>query len=311
MNELRPKVSVIIPTYNRAVYVGDAIRSVQAQTHGNVEIIVADDGSTDETPTLVAGFGDAVTYLALPHTGQPAAARNSGLDEATGPFIAFLDSDDLFMPGKLAWQLYALELHPQAALVYSDGSYFRDDPGRPTGRLLKGLPTPSGDVLSELLRGNFLVSPAMLLLRRSCLEEVGPFDEDPDLWLSEDYELWLRIAARFPIVYAPGNVASVRRHTESLSRDVATLRARALVALRKLEDRYPQAVHQRGAAINEGYARNHGAIAATLWGERKLLPAARHSLHAVRYSLRTPGLGTVAFAEWIRRRRVMGTRARP
>jgi cellulose synthase/poly-beta-1,6-N-acetylglucosamine synthase-like glycosyltransferase len=276
-----------------------------------VEIIVADDGSTDSTPSLVQKFGDAVIYLALPHSGQPATARNRGLDRATGPFIAFLDSDDLFLPDKLAGQLSAFTSHPQAALVYSDGSYFRDDPGCTTGRLLEGLPTPSGDVLAELLRGNFLVSPAMLLLRRSCLEEVGPFDEDPGLWLSEDYELWLRIAARFPIVYAPGTVACVRRHPESLTRDVATLRARSIVALGKLEDRCPQAAHQRRAALNEGYARNHGAIAVALWKQRELLPAARYGLHALRHSLRTPLLGTVVFREWIRRRGIRGTGARP
>jgi len=305
-----PLVSVVMPTYNRAPYIADGIRSVQAQTYPKVEIIVADDGSTDDTAEIVARFGRAVTYLPLTHRGQPAAARNAALLAAKGEYVAFLDSDDLFLPGRLAKQVSALAEHGDAGLAYSDGYFFRDDPETPTGRVLDGMPTPSGDALADLLRGNFLTSP-VVLIRRSCLDSVGVFDERPEFFAVEDYDLWLRIAARFPLIYVPGDVAAIRRHGGSISRDLAALRTGALRVLAKLEATHPHLVRQYRAALNEGYARNHGAIAAALWGERKLLPAARHSLHAVRYSLRTPGLGTVAFAEWIRRRRVRGTRARP
>lgn len=304
-------MSVIIPTYNRAAYIADAIRSVQSQDHPDVEIIVADDGSSDDTPAIVAGFGDALVYLPLAHRGLPAATRNRGLAKATGDFVAFLDSDDLFLPHKLKLQLSAFLAHPEAGLVYSDGYYFRDDPTQPTGHLLGGMPTPSGDVLPELMRGNFLMSPAMLLTRRSCLEEVGPFDEDPELWVSEDYELWLRVAARFPVVYAPGDVAAVRRHEGSISRDVAPLRGRALLALAKLEDRYKDLRVSYGAALNEGYARNHGAIAVAHLQQGRIARGLSHAFRALCYSLRTPGLGTKALLSWLRRRRVRGTAARP
>ena len=137
-------MSVIIPTYNRAAYIADAIQSVQSQDHADVEIIVADDGSTDDTPAIVAGFGDALLYLPLAHSGLPAATRNRGLAKATGDFVAFLDSDDLFLPHKLKSQLSVLLSHPEAGLVYSDGYYFRDDPGQPTPTLATCIsPAPS------------------------------------------------------------------------------------------------------------------------------------------------------------------------
>jgi len=305
------RVSVIIPTYNRAAYIAEAIRSVQAQTYPALEIIVADDGSTDDTPAIVARFGDAITYVPLPHRGQPAATRNTGLREASGEFVAFLDSDDLFLPNKLELQLAALEAHPQAGLVYSNGHYFRDDPAQPTGYALDGLPTPSGDVLAELLRGNVVASPAVVLIRRTCLDVVGMLDENPDFFGVEDYDLWLRIAAQFSVVYAPGDVAAIRRHKQSISADVTTLRARTLLVLAKLEATHPHLTSPRRAALNEGYARNHGAIALARFEQRQILPALSHALQALRYSLGTPGLGTRAFLDWIQRRRVRGKGAMP
>ena len=305
------RVSVIIPTYNRAAYIAEAIRSVQAQTYPALEIIVADDGSTDDTPAIVARFGDAITYVPLPHRGQPAATRNTGLREASGEFIAFLDSDDLFLPNKLALQLSAFKAHPEARLVYSNGHYFRDDPAQPTGYALDGLPTPSGDVLAELLRGNFVASPGVVLIRRTCLDVVGTFDENPDFFGVEDYDLWLRVAAQFSVIYAPGDVAAIRRHRQSISRDVATHRARALLVLAKIGTMHPHLVRRHRVALNEGYARHHGAIALALLGERRILPVLSHALQALRYSLATPGFGTRALLDYIQRRRVRGTRAVP
>jgi glycosyltransferase involved in cell wall biosynthesis len=307
---LSPLVSVIIPTYNRSRYIAEAIRSVQGQTHTDVEIIVADDGSTDNTRDIVSKFDPGVTYLQLPHRGQPAATRNAGLRAAEGEYVAFLDSDDLFLPGKLALQLGALEQHPEAGLAYSNGYFFRDDPQVPTGRTLDGLPTPTGDALSDLLRGNFLTSP-VVLVRHDCLDAVGAFDESPELFAVEDYDLWLRIAVRFPFVYAPGDVAAIRRHEESISRDVASLRSRALAVLAKLEASHPELTSPQRAALNEGFARHHGAIAEALLRRRELPEGLDHLRQAFRYSLRTPGLGTKALFQWLRRRRLRGTSAMP
>lgn len=309
-HSLPPLVSVIIPTYNRSRYIAEAIRSVQAQTYQDVQIIVADDGSTDNTPDVVLAFGQGVTYLQLPHRGQAAATRNAGLRAAEGEYVAFLDSDDLFLPHKLALQLAAFEQRPEAGLVYSNGYFFRDDPQTPTGHALDGLPTPTGNALADMLRGNFLTSP-VVLVRRDCLDVVGVFDEGQEFFAVEDYDLWLRIAVQFPFVYVPGDVAAIRRHRQSISRDVASLRSRALLVLAKLEAKHPELTSAQRAALTEGYARHHGAIAVTLLQQRQLLAGLGHVLRAARYSLRTPGLGTKAFLEWIRRRRLRGTSAMP
>ena len=304
-----PLVSVIIPTYNRAAYIAEAISSVQAQTYPHVEIIVGDDGSTDNTAEIIAQFGHAVTYLQLTHRGQPAATRNAALLAAKGEYVAFLDSDDLFVPGRLARQVSALAEHPDAALVYSNGYFFRDDPEAPTGHVLDGLPTPSGDALADLLRGNFLSSP-VVLIRRRCLDAVGMFDERPDFFAVEDYDLWLRIAARFPVVYVPGDVAAIRRHTKSISRDVASLRAGALKVLAKLEASGAELTPLERTALCEGYARNHGAVGLALLEQRQPLQALKHWFQAFRYNLQTPALGTAALREWVKRRQARGTGAR-
>jgi len=305
------EVSVIIPTYNRAPYIAEAIRSVQAQAGANVEIIVADDGSTDNTAEVVGGLGDTVICMSLPHSGQPAATRNGGLRVATGRFIAFLDSDDLFLPNKLAVQVAAFESHPEAGFVYSNGYFFREDPHHPTGYGLDGLPTPSGDVLADLLRGNFVASPCVALIRRSCLDVVGAFDDNPGLMAVEDYDLWLRLAARFPVIYVPETVAAIRRHGRSISRDVGTLRSRTLLVLAKLEASHPDLARRHRAALHEGYARNHGAVALAHFQQRQVLSGLSHTVQALRYSLRTPGLGAKPLLEWARRRRVRGTAAMP
>ena len=268
-----------MPTYNRAAYIAAAIESVLAQGLPDVEIVVADDGSTDGTAEVVSSFGDRVAYIPLPHRGQPAAARNAGLAVARGEYVAFLDSDDLYLPGKLARQQSALESSPEAGLVYSDATFFREDPGRPTGRVLDGFEPRSGWLFAGLLRGNFLSTP-IVLVRRSCLEVVGRFDERPDFFAVEDYDLWLRVAARYPIVYAPGEVAAIRRHSTGISKQVAELRARKLLVLAKIEAQYPELVRSHRAELHEGYARGHGAVASALFAERKMIRAIRHASRA-------------------------------
>jgi glycosyltransferase involved in cell wall biosynthesis len=305
-----PLVSVVMATYNRAAYIADAIRSVQSQEYNNVEIIVADDGSTDNTPEIMPQFGPSVTYLQLPHRGQPAATRNAALEMAKGEYVAFLDSDDLFLSGRLVKQVSALIEDADAGLAYSNGYFFRDHPGQPTGHVLDGLPTPSGEAFPDLLRGNFL-APPVVLIRRSCVDAVGTFDERPEFFAVEDYDLWLRLAARFPLIYVPGDVAAIRRHGESISRDGAVLRTGVIQVLAKLEASHPQLARQHRTALCEGYARNHGAVALARFGQGQISAGLRHAFQALRYSLRTPGWGTRALLQWIRRRRVRGTGAVP
>lgn len=295
-------ISVIIPTYNRSTWLAEAIQSIQLQAISDIEIIVADDGSTDNTADIVAQFGQAVIYLRLPHRGQPAATRNAGLRIAQGEFIAFLDSDDLFLPDKLNKQLPILQANPNLGLVYSDGIFFRDDPAHPTGHVLTGLPTLSGDqAFAELLRGNFL-APPVVLIRRACIDAVGLFDERVDFFAVEDYDLWLRLAARFSFAYVPGEVAAIRRHRQSISRDIVTLRERELRVLKKMDELFPNVVYRHSRAWHEGYALSHGFLAVERLRQHRFAASAREGLNAVNHLSHLPRFGLGTLTTWWKRR---------
>ncbi len=298
-----PRVSIVIPTYNRVSFIPEALHSVQAQTFRDFEIILADDGSTDNTAQVVQQLGQSLIYVPLPHRGQPAATRNAGLRAATGEFVAFLDSDDVYFDHKLAAQIAAFDTHPEIGVVYSDGVFFRDTPGQPIGQVQTGLPNPSGNVFAELLRGNFL-APPVVLIRKVCLDSVGWFDEHPDYILAEDYDLWLRLAAQYAFMYVPGNVAAIRRHSGNSSANVAALRQQTLHVLAKMDTLFPDLMHQHRQARHEAYARNHGAVAMAELRQIHLTSGFSHGVGAFKHMLQLPGLGLKEFAAWWKRRQL-------
>jgi hypothetical protein len=118
----------------------------------------------------------------------------------------------------------------------------------------------------------------------------------------EDYDLWLRVSAQFPFVYMPGDVAAIRRHRESISRDVAALRKRDLLVLAKMDGLYPDLMRQFRTARHEAYARNHGAIAAAQFQQGQIAPGLAHGIAALSHALRMPGFGLQAFVKWRGRR---------
>ncbi len=186
-------VSVIIPTFNRAQEVRRAISSVLSQTHRHYEIIVVDDGSTDGTGGRLASFGRQIEYLAHSANEGVSAARNTGIEAARYPLLAFLDSDDYWLPEKLSVQVRFHEENPSAVASQTEEIWIRRgrrvNPGRRHQK-------PSGDIFVPSLK-LCLVSPSTVMLRRPLLDEVGLFDES--LPAGEDYDLWLRIACRYPV----------------------------------------------------------------------------------------------------------------
>ncbi len=186
-------VSVVIPTFNRAQKVVRAISSVLSQTFTDVEIIVVDDGSTDGTKKEVEQFDDFVTYVAHSSNLGVSAARNTGIKVSGAPLVAFLDSDDHWLPEKLAAQVGFFDEHPEAVACQTEELWIRN--GRRVNPMKKHL-KPSGDIFEPSLK-LCLVSPSAVMLKRSLLDEVGFFDED--LPVCEDYDLWLRISCRYPI----------------------------------------------------------------------------------------------------------------
>ncbi len=189
-----PMVSIVIPTYNRARLVEQAVASVLAQRFRDYEVLVVDDGSTDETVQRLERFGSQITVLRQP-CRERGAARNAGIRASRGSLIAFLDSDDLWAPGKLTDDIERLQQDPGIGLVYC-GVELIDEVGRSLG--IPTSPSWEGSVCEQLLLSNFIPNSSVIV-RRACLEAVGGFSEDRELSGSEDWELWLRIAAQFPV----------------------------------------------------------------------------------------------------------------
>lgn len=206
-----PLVSVIIPTYNRGWIIKEAIDSVRAQDFEDFELIVVDDGSTDNTPEVLDAYRGTINVFRQKNKGV-SAARNRGISEASGRFIAFLDSDDLWLPQKLSRQVEFFNTTPDALICQTEEVWIRSGVRvNPKKRHQK----PSGMIFEPSL-ALCLVSPSAVMIRRSLLEIVGNFDET--LPACEDYDLWLRISCRFP-VYCIDTPLIIKRggHEDQLS----------------------------------------------------------------------------------------------
>ncbi len=194
MNRMEGKtqVSVIIPTYNRGWTIGEAVDSVLAQDYRDFELIIVDDGSTDNTSEVLDAYRGTIKIFRQTNKGV-SAARNRGIAEASGKFIAFLDSDDLWLPQKLSRQVEFFNTTPDALICQTEEVWIRSGVRvNPKKRHQK----PSGMIFEPSL-ALCLVSPSAVMIRRSLLEIVGNFDET--LPACEDYDLWLRITCRFPV----------------------------------------------------------------------------------------------------------------
>ncbi len=207
---MTPTVSVIIPTYNRRVYVQEAIDSVLAQTYTDYEIIVIDDGSTDGTgETLRERYGDRIRYEWQENQGE-SVARNRGIALAQGEYIAFLDSDDLWLPEKLEKQVTYLEEHPEVGAVFCQ-AWTIDLLGQRMP-VVMGTGITSGQLsLESLLYQNTLAGPgSTLAVRTDLLRRIGGFDES--IRYAEDWDLGLRLRLLGDIGFLPDSLASIRIH---------------------------------------------------------------------------------------------------
>jgi len=216
MSARHPLVSVIIPTYNRAHLVCDAIQSVLGQTYPHLEVVVVDDGSTDGTAQRVQALphDGRLRLIAVPHRGV-AAARNAGIEAARGMYVGFCDSDDVWEPHKLERQVAYLDRRVELGLVYSDAAVSAN--GRAVVRsYFAERPPQRGQVFHALLEQNFIPN-VTVLARRACLDAVGRFNEE--LTSSEDYEFWLRFCRRFPVDFLDEPLVRVRRQGDNLTGD--------------------------------------------------------------------------------------------
>jgi glycosyltransferase involved in cell wall biosynthesis len=225
-----PKVSVVITTYNHASFIADAIQSVLDQTHAAAEIIVVDDGSTDDTVSIVRGF-PGVQYLPKRNEGLP-AARNTGLQHGSGEFIVFLDADDRLIP--IALETGVAEHLRQPGCAFVAGQYVLiDRDGTEIHRPERSV--VEKDHYRALLESNFIGNHAAVMYRTDFLRSDVGFDRR--LPACEDYELYLRLARRFPIVSYGAVVSEYRQHGANMSGN-PTLMLRSAVAVLRAERRH-------------------------------------------------------------------------
>ncbi len=206
------RISVVIPTFNRVTRLPAALQSVLSQHHPVHEIIVIDDGSTDNTGACIRQRFPQVDYVYQSRRGV-SSARNHGIRLASGDWVAFLDSDDRWLPHKLTTQVRALSAAPELAICHADEIWIRN--GRRVNPKRKH--AKSGGWIFKACLPLCVISPSAVLINRLIFDEVGLFDEN--LPACEDYDLWLRICARYPVGYiAEPLIEKHGGHADQLSR---------------------------------------------------------------------------------------------
>jgi glycosyltransferase involved in cell wall biosynthesis len=238
-----PCISVVIPTYNRCEFLKEAIDSVRSQNFADFEIIVVDDGSTDKTRGLLSAYGDQIITVYQENKGV-SAARNAGISIATGTYIAFLDSDDMWLPEKLSCQVDFFVSHPEVVICQTDEIWIRNGVRvNPKNRHKK----PSGMIFQPSLQ-LCLVSPSAVMIQKSLFAKVGLFNEA--FPACEDYDLWLRIGLYYPIHLIDRQLVVKRGgHDDQLSRNPGLDRYRIQSIVSILET-HPLPHHDYQAAVD-------------------------------------------------------------
>jgi glycosyltransferase involved in cell wall biosynthesis len=226
--EASPKISVIIPVFNGANYLREAIDSVLSQTYKNFEVIVVDDGSVDETWEIIQSYGPQLKGIHKANGGV-ASALNCGIQQATGKYIAWLSHDDLFLPNKLEHQMTFLQQFPQIKACYTD--YYVIDT---EGNIIAEIETPwypREQAIRMLFVGGY-VNGSTMVIERSCFDQVGLFSEK--LRYTQDTEMWLRLSLQFEIGRVPEKLGKQRYHRAQGSRSIKIHRAESETMYRQV-----------------------------------------------------------------------------
>ena len=237
---MQPLVSVIMPAYNAERYIADSIQTVFAQTYSCWELIVVDDGSTDQTGEIVRALAAGESRIKYVHqeNGRLGKARNTGILNSSGELIAFLDSDDLWLPEKLELQVHTRQA-TEADVVFTGGYIFSDANTQDETRsfpLVRGR-LSGKDLLDRLLQFNFI--PVMsVMMKRKCFDEAGPFEEARLFHGCEDYDLWLKLAKNGAVFHGMDQkLVRYRRHAGAMThKDSHVLKPMLLVVQRHMTD---------------------------------------------------------------------------
>ena len=273
-------VSVVIPTYNHALFLREAVDSVLAQTVAPVEIIVVDDGSSDETPAILASYGDRIRVIRQ-ENGGVAVARNTGIVAARGELLAFLDSDDVWLPRKLELQLQLFDRDPDLGLVHSAVEDFDESGALGVSIGLEGW------VAADLLRLDRLVVRApgsSVVVPKRVAEEVGGYDRR--LPPSEDWDFCYRVALRYRFGCVSEPLVRYRLHGGGIHMNIAGMENGMLLAFEKAFASPDPAVQ---ALRRESYGRLHRILAGCYFQTRRRGDFVRHAVKSLRYDPRNFG----------------------
>lgn len=211
-----PKVSIIIPTFNGSRYLTQTIDSVLNQTFKNFEVIVVDDGSTENISTILSSYSKQINYIYKKRTG-PAATRNAGIILSKGEYVALLDHDDIWLPEKLEIEVEFLNNNPQCGLVYTYPRLIDSE-----GKIIEHEPPshfPCGSVFIDFLKRNRITTFSATMIRKKVFDSLGFLDERKEVMTCDDYDMWLRITDFFEIQFSPKRTVYYRLHDNNLVKD--------------------------------------------------------------------------------------------
>ncbi|MCD6184386.1 MAG: glycosyltransferase [Deltaproteobacteria bacterium] len=250
----KPQISVIIPTYNRGWILKEAVDSVLSQHYTDFELIVVDDGSTDNTLALLQTYKGRLKILQQENLGV-SAARNLGIENSCGQYIAFLDSDDLWLPEKLSFQLEFFILHREALICQTEEMWIRNGVRVNPGKKHKKI---SGHIFEQSL-ALCLVSPSAVMVDRRLFEEIGMFDEN--LPACEDYDLWLRTTLKYPVFLLDKPLVIKRGgHADQLSKAPGLDKYRIASILKLLQsDRLSNSRYKKAVKMFQKKCKIYGA----------------------------------------------------
>jgi glycosyltransferase involved in cell wall biosynthesis len=277
---MSPAVSIILPTYNRLEYLAPAIESVFGQSFTQWELIIADDGSGADTRAYLQSLDDPrVKVIWLVHTGRPSVVSNAALRAARGAYVAFLDSDDLWLPRKLEIQLTSLRRHPERRWSYTRFALVDGSGGPIVSAHVTHWPAPAGWILERLLKEATVIALPSVVVSRQLLEQLGAFDEE--LIMCYDDELWFRLAAHSEIDGIDEPLTLIRRHRQHSGSDIIAWRDRRRVfekALRASGGGHLDSILRKlRAQMSAGLARSQAASGKRIGALGTLVASLPHS----------------------------------
>jgi glycosyltransferase involved in cell wall biosynthesis len=258
---MQPLVSIILPTFNRLTFLRDALESVFAQTFRDWQLLIADDGSDAQAQAFLRTLDGVprIKLLWLAHTGNPPAVRNAALREATAQYIAFLDSDDVWMPEKLQMQIASLRSQPARQWSYTGFVMVDGSRNALTGSRGIRCPAVDGWMLEPLLKRQAMVVQSSVVASRELIEAAGGYDEA--LPICGDYELWVRLATRSEVDFIAEPLVHVRRHDQHYCDDVTALKdlRRAIEKVQRsgAAAHLDSLLQRRRAGVSAALARSH------------------------------------------------------